>query len=131
MDPAPRQTLDSTERGIRLGLAGSADLPRLLESASIESRKEFVRAFVGGITVRPDTGVLDVQMRQLPVLGAANSACEMVAGARYEPVQIELIPVERFAPARTIVRVESCASVSIARVHGMVNIGLPLAVADA
>ncbi len=28
-------------------------------------------------------------------------------------------------------RVESCASVSIARVHGMVNIGLPLAVADA
>ena len=48
------------------GLAALNDLPRLLETANIEGRKEFVRAFIGGITVRPDTGVLDLQMKKLP-----------------------------------------------------------------
>jgi hypothetical protein len=72
------------------------DLPRLLETANIEGRKEFVRAFIGGITVRPDTGVLDLQMRNLPVLGKGNSTCELVAGARFVPLQIEMRPMERF-----------------------------------
>ena len=46
------------------------DLPRLLETANIEGRKEFVRAFIGGITVRPDTGVLDLQMKPTRKTGA-------------------------------------------------------------
>jgi len=58
-----------------------------------KERKEFVRTFIGSTTVRPDTGVLDVQMRNLPELGKGNSTCEMVAGARYEPVQIEMRPL--------------------------------------
>jgi hypothetical protein len=62
----------------------------------MEGRKEFVRAFIGGITVRPDTGVLDLQIKKLPVLVPGNFTCEMVAGARYEPVQIEMRPMERF-----------------------------------
>ena len=60
------------------------------------ARKEFVRAFIGGITIRPDTAVLDVQMKKFPALGSGNSTCEMVAGARYEPVQIEMRPLETF-----------------------------------
>ena len=72
------------------------ELPRLLESGSLEGRKEFVRAFVGGITVRPDSGVLDVQMKKFPELGTGNLTCDVVAGARYVPVQIELRPLERF-----------------------------------
>jgi hypothetical protein len=51
---------------------------------------------LAGITVRPHTGVLDLVMKKIPELGAGISTCEMVAGARYEPVQIELRPVERF-----------------------------------
>ena len=75
------------------------DLPRLMESASMENRKEFVRAFVAGVSVVPAQASLDVQMRTLPAIGAlsaANSACGLVAGARYESVQIEMRPVERF-----------------------------------
>ena len=72
------------------GLASLSRLPRLLESGNLEDRKEFVRAFVGGITVRPDTGVLDLQMRNLPVLGKGNSTCEMVAGAGFEPATFGL-----------------------------------------
>jgi len=73
-------------------LAALNDLPRLLATANIEGRKEFVRAFIGGMTIRPDTAVLDVQMKKFPALGKENFTCEMVAGARYEPVQIELKP---------------------------------------
>jgi len=71
---------------VRNGLAALNDLPRRLQSANIEGRKEFVRAFIGGITIRPDTGVLDVQMKELPALATGNSTCEMVAGARYTPI---------------------------------------------
>ena len=65
----------------------------------MEDRKEFIRAFVAGVSVVPGDARLDVQMRTLPALGAlrpGNSACRMVAGARYEPLQIEMRPVERF-----------------------------------
>ena len=72
------------------GLAALHDLPTMLTTANIEGRKEFVRAFIGGITVRPDTGVLDLQMRNLPVLGKGNSTCEMVAGAGFEPATFGL-----------------------------------------
>lgn len=62
----------------------------------MEVRKEFVRAFIGGITVRRDTGVLDLQMKKLPALVPWNFTCEMLAGARYEPLQIEMRPLDRY-----------------------------------
>src|SRR5882762_1211421 len=74
---------------LRNGLASLHDMPRLMESASFEDRKEFVRAFVGGVSVVPGDARLDVQMRTLPAVGAllpANSTCGLVAGARYVPL---------------------------------------------
>jgi hypothetical protein len=47
------------------------DLPRLLESGSLEDRKEFVRAFVGGVRVVPDDALLEVQMRTLPAVASS------------------------------------------------------------
>ena len=58
-----------------------------------------MRAFVGGVSVVPDEARLDIQMRTLPAVGVlrhSNSACELVAGARYEPVQIELRPLNLY-----------------------------------
>ena len=84
---------------LRGGLAALRDLPHLMESGSLEDRKEFVRAFVGGVSVVPGEARLDVQMRTLPAVGSllpANSTCGLVAGARYEPIQIEMSPVGRF-----------------------------------
>jgi hypothetical protein len=54
-----------------------------MESASLEDRKEFVRAFVAGVSVVPGDARLDVQMRTLPAvmtLQPGNSACRMVVG---------------------------------------------------
>jgi len=95
LDAIDRRAINA-DAVVRDGLAALNDLPRMLETANIEGRKEFVRAFIGDITVRPDTGVLDVQMRNLPVLGKGNSTCEMVAGARYVPLQIEMRPLNRY-----------------------------------
>ena len=95
LESADRPAIDADEV-VRSGLAALRDPPRLLETANIEGRKEFVRAYIGGITVRPETRVLDLQMKKLPALGAGNFTCEMVAGARYEQVQIEMRPLERF-----------------------------------
>jgi len=84
---------------LRTGLASLHDLPRLTESGSLQDRKEFVRAFLGGVTVVLGEGRLDVRMRTLPELGAllpSNSTVGLVAGARYEPVPIEMKPVGRF-----------------------------------
>jgi len=55
-----------------------------------------MRAFVGGVSVVRGEARLDVQMCTLPALSDANSTCGLVAGARYEPVQIEMRPMERF-----------------------------------
>ena len=49
------------------------------------------------IAIRPDTGVFDLQMKKLPALASGNSNCERVAGARFEPLQMEMRPVERFS----------------------------------
>ena len=84
---------------LRNGLASLHDLPRLMESASMEDRKEFVRAFVAGVSVVPGDARFDVQMRTLPTVGSllpANSTCQMVAGARYTPLQIVLQPLNRY-----------------------------------
>ena len=78
---------------LRNGLASLHDLPRLMESASMEDRKEFVRAFVGGVSVVPAEARLDVQMRTLPAAGSllpANSTCGLVAGAGFEPATFGL-----------------------------------------
>jgi hypothetical protein len=83
----------------RSGLALLHELPRLMGSASLEDRKEFVRAFVRGVSVVPGEARLDVRMHTLPAVGSllpANSTCGLVAGARYVPVQMDLRPLERF-----------------------------------
>jgi hypothetical protein len=70
-----------------------------MKSASLEDRKEFIRSFVGSVSVVPGEARLDVQMRTLPAvgaLGAANSTCGLVAGARYEPLQMKLTPLNRY-----------------------------------
>ena len=95
LDTVDRPAIDA-DAVVRSGLAALRDLPRLSEAANIEGRKEFVRAFFGGITLRPDTGVLDLQMKELPGLVPGNFACDVVAGARYERLQIEMTPMERF-----------------------------------
>jgi hypothetical protein len=98
LETAPYDPIDA-EAVLESGLASLDRLPRLLESGSLEDRKEFVRAFVSGVSVVPGEARLDVQMRRLPAVGelrAANSTCGLVAGARYEPLQIELRRVERF-----------------------------------
>jgi hypothetical protein len=98
LETTPYDPIDA-DAVLRGGLASLRDLPRLLESASLEDRKEFIRSFVGSVSVVPGDARLDVQMRTLPAVGSllpANSTCGLVAGARYEPVQIVLRPVERF-----------------------------------
>ena len=55
-----------------------------------------LRLAITEVTVCPDAGVLDLQMKKLPTLGVGNFTCAVVAGARYEPVQIELGPLEGF-----------------------------------
>jgi hypothetical protein len=77
-------------------LASLRDLPRLLESGTLEERKEFVRAFVVGVTVQPEEIRLDLQIRKIPTLAPGKSTCGMVAGARYEPLQMNLEPAERY-----------------------------------
>jgi hypothetical protein len=98
LETAPYDPVDA-EAVLRNGLASLRDLPRLLESANMEDRKEFVRAFVGGVRVAPGDALLEVQMRTLPTVGSllpANSTCGLVAGARYVPVQIEMKPLNRY-----------------------------------
>jgi hypothetical protein len=98
LETTPYDPIDA-DAVLRGGLASLRDLPRLLESASLEDRKEFIRSFVGSVSVVPGDARLDVQMRTLPAVGSllpANSTCGLVAGARYEPGQIVLRPVERF-----------------------------------
>jgi DNA invertase Pin-like site-specific DNA recombinase len=98
LETAPYDPIDA-QAVLRSGLASLRDLTRLMESASLEDRKEFVRAFVGGVSVVPGEARLDVRMRTLPAVGVLrpeNSTCGLVAGARYVPLQIDLNPLERF-----------------------------------
>ena len=98
LETTPYDPIDA-DAVLRGGLASLRDLPRLMESGSLEDRKEFVRAFVGGVSVIPGEARLDVQMRTLPTVGSllpANSTCGLVAGARYEQVQMNLQPPNRY-----------------------------------
>ncbi len=53
-----------------------------------------MQAFIAGVTVQPDDNRLDLRVRTLPALG--DSSVSMVAGARYEPLQMIMEPPERF-----------------------------------
>jgi hypothetical protein len=53
---------------LREGRASLRDLPRLLESGSLKERKEFVRAFVGGVKVMPDEARPELGMRRFPTV---------------------------------------------------------------
>ncbi len=75
---------------LKAGLELIGDLPRLLQHGTLEERKQFVRAFVTGVTVLPDAAEIEVQIRKFPVLGTGNSACQMVAGAGFEPATFGL-----------------------------------------
>ncbi len=94
LEAAPYEPIDA-DAVLREGLASLRDLPRLMESAHLEERKQFVHAFIAGVTVRPDEARLDLQVRALPVLNG-DSSVRMVAGARYEPLQMNLEPAELF-----------------------------------
>ena len=98
LETAPYDAIDA-DAVLRDGLASLANLPRLMDSASIEERKEFVHAFIGGVTVLPDEARLDIQVRQIPLLSNGNSPLDVVAGARYEPVQVKLHPEKRYVVA--------------------------------
>ena len=95
---APYTPLDA-DAILRDGLAGIADLRRLLESANMDERKLVMQAFIAGVTVRPDEARLDLLVRPLPVIGTADSAVRLVAGARYVPLQVELYPEKRYVVA--------------------------------
>ncbi|MBZ5640998.1 MAG: hypothetical protein LAO51_19845, partial [Acidobacteriia bacterium] len=102
LETAPYEPID-VELVLREGLASLRNLPRLLESGSLEERKEFVRAFVGGVKVIPEEARLELEMRKFPAVALprpGNSTCELVAGARYERVQIEMKPGGRFVAKR-------------------------------
>jgi len=72
------------------------DLPRLLENGSLEEHKDLIRAFVTGVTVVPEKTRIDFRIRQLSAVWQEDSSVGVVAGARCEPVQMNLEPLERF-----------------------------------
>ena len=95
------------EHDLRHGLATLRDFPRILESGSLEERKEFVRAFVGDVTVTPGEERLELQTRGFQATALphpANFTCGMVAGARFERVQIEMRPAGRVVARRKPIR---------------------------
>jgi hypothetical protein len=101
LQATPYKPIDA-DAVLREGLASLRDLPRLLESASLEERKQFFNAFISRVTVQPDERRLDLEVRTLPVLDPYSSV-GVVAGARYEPVQMILEPAERFVAGLKLV----------------------------
>lgn len=75
--------------------AGIAQLRRfgeLLAHGSIEEQKSIVQAFLARIDLSPREGRSEAYFVRL----LANCSFEVVAGARYEPVQMKLEPPDRF-----------------------------------
>ena len=54
-----------------------------MEFGSLEERKEFIRAFVAGVTVHPEERRLEVRIRKIPaaMLPQPGSSVGLVAGA--------------------------------------------------
>ena len=69
------------------GVLAATNPHRLRDSAKIVRS---VRAFVEGIIVQPDKLSLDLRIRKIPALRPGNSTCLIVAGARYEVLQMDL-----------------------------------------
>jgi hypothetical protein len=85
------------------GIPLPAAWPRHVRSAVIRAvsiaNVAFIRAFVGGVRVDPGEARLEVEMRRLPALRTVLprvSAPGLVARARYEPLQIDLHPLDMF-----------------------------------
>jgi site-specific DNA recombinase len=80
------------EAVLRQGMASLRDLPRVMEFGSLEERKEFIRAFVTGITVHPEQRRLEVRIRKIPaaLLPQPGSSVGLVAGAGFEPATFGL-----------------------------------------
>src|SRR5262249_40059568 len=83
LDALPFEPIDA-EAVVRDGMAALRDLPRMLESASLEERKEIVAAFVDHVTVLPDESIVELQLRTLPL------SVGVVAGAGFEPATFGL-----------------------------------------
>ncbi len=93
LETVPYEPIDA-EVVLRHGMAALGDLPRLMESGSLEERKEFVRTFIAGVTVHPDEERLEVQIRKIPASvlpKPGNSSVGLVAGARSDRVQRNLV----------------------------------------
>jgi len=69
LEAAPYDPIDP-DAALKEGLASIRELPRLLETGSPEDRKGFVRAFIAGITVVPESLRLDLQVRRIPATSA-------------------------------------------------------------
>jgi DNA invertase Pin-like site-specific DNA recombinase len=85
-----RYTPINPDAVLKTGLAELKNLPRLLEVGKREERKEFVRAFVEGITIHPDQPKIEATIRRIPTLGKKDPTCELVAGAGFEPATFGL-----------------------------------------
>ncbi len=95
----PPRTIRSTPTPFYTAVWRRCATCRVCWTGSLEDRKEFVRAFVGGVSVVPGDARLDVQMGTLPAWRDANSTCGLVAGARYVPLQVKLQPEKRYVVA--------------------------------
>ncbi len=104
---APYQAIDA-DAVVRDGLARLQDLPRLLDSASLEERKEFVHAFIARVTIHPDEKEVTLEMKELPVASVPQpgvSSVELVAGARFPTLQVNVtLPPRALTPPRRLTR---------------------------
>ena len=55
---------------------------KLIQVRTLEDRREFVRAFISGVTVYPDEPRIQVQIRKIPALGAGIFYLPNGSGAR-------------------------------------------------
>ena len=88
------------------GIALLGRLGELLEHGSPEERKMLVQAFLARMEISPREGKGAAFFAALPV-GVGTLSFGMVGGARHEPVQMKLVPPERFVV--DLVRLRKCA----------------------
>src|SRR3989442_9801052 len=84
------------EEVVSHGKKALGELPRLMDSGSLEERKEFIQSLVERIVVRPDEGRLEVYMKKLPATVYPQPgvfAVAVVAGARSDRVQMGVFTV--------------------------------------
>ena len=87
--PRPRVDVKAI---VQAGMERLKRFRQLLEHGSLEEQKSLVQAFLARIELSPKDGRGAAYFTRLPV----NCSFELVAGARYEPVQKILEPPERF-----------------------------------